>query len=482
MHDSHVTAGTCAALATVPRLTCFLQEEQESCTAELQQLASQRKALATQQAEVLAQLEGSSASCDTSDGSNGSLMQQMAAAEAQAASMQAAMAARAEWASELVQKQQLQQQQDAQCELLQQRLTAKQQEAASLKANLSAVKTSTDAAAALQQQAQDASIQATAAAVAVQQQEDMLAEKQQDLQHADSRMQYLLQQWHTLTQATPGNISTSKHKPLASATDLLPTVPSASAEAEYAVSLAAAAAATASAAAEGHMQQVQGLQQQQIRLQMQAQAAERPLTLAHTASLLSQLGSSCSTVPLHACFRIKDTAAVGMDPQQLEQLLTPLSLIAGPGVLQILVAPTVSEANRLLAAAAAGAAAGRGGGRGGAGGGGNSMRLKIWPLDNLSVHDMQRQQRAAQQQLGQQAVMLPLDLLDFDAVHRPALLRAFGGFVIAADDATAAVLVERFGLSAVTLQVRYRLLTVLLHDGLAQGVTEQTRQGRVPHT
>jgi hypothetical protein len=66
---------------------------------------------------------------------------------------------------------------------------------------------------------------------------------------------------------------------------------------------------------------------------------------------------------------------------------------------------------------------------------------------------MQQQQRAAQRQLGEQAVRLPLDLLEFDAVHRPALLRAFGGLVIAADDATAATLIKQFGLPSVTLQV-----------------------------
>jgi hypothetical protein len=126
-------------------------------------------------------------------------------------------------------------------------------------------------------------------------------------------------------------------------------------------------------------------------------------------------------------------------------------------VLQTLVAPSVLEANRLLAAAAAGmgAVGGKGDRRSNATTttSSSSRRLKIWPLDNLSVYDQERQQRAAQQQLGAQAVVLPLDLLEYEPIHRPALLRAFGGLVVAADDATAATLVERFGLSAVTLQV-----------------------------
>jgi hypothetical protein len=287
-------------------------------------------------------------------------------------------------------------------------------------------------------------MQAAAAAAAVQQQQELLAGKQQEVQHADNRVQFLLQQWQAMGSPRDSNTDSSKHQTTAPE-ELAASVLTTPAEADCAVAAAAAAAAAAGAAAERQTQHLQGLQQQHIRLQVQAQATERPLTPAATASLLAQLGPGCRTVPLHATFRLKDPAAAGLNPDQFEQLLTPLSVIAGPAVLQTLVAPTVTEANRLLAAAAAG------GGRAAAGGVGSSKKLKIWPLDNLSVQDTQQRQRAAQQQLGQQAVMLPLDLLEFEGVHRPALLRAFGALVIAADDATAAVLVERFGLSAVTL-------------------------------
>jgi chromosome segregation ATPase len=425
-----------------------LQVDGAASNNQLQDLILQRKALATQQAEILAQLDNPSS--DT--GSSGSLVEQIAAAEAQAASIQAAIAARGQWAAELEAKQQQLQQQDAQCEMLQRRVTDKQREAVTLKADLAAVRSSRDAAATLLQQAQDASMQAAAAAATVQQQQELLTTKQQEAQHAGSRVQFLQQQWQAMGSPRDSTADNAKHQ-TSSSKELTASVLTTAAEASCAVAAATAAAAAAAAAAGHQTQHLQGLQQQYMRLQVQAQATERPLTPAATASLLAQQGSSCRTVPLHATFRLKDPEAAGLNSDQLEQLLTPLSVIAGPAVLQTLVASTVTEANRLLAAAAAAAAGTAGGGRGAAGGTGSSKKLKIWPLDHLSVQDFQQRQRAAQQQLGQQAVMLPLDLLKFDGLYRPALLRAFGGLLIAADDATAAVLVERFGLSAVTLQV-----------------------------
>lgn len=411
---------------------CLPQGAEVTSAESLRALASQRKALATQAAAILAQLDSHS----SSGGSDAA--QPIAAAQAQAASLQASIAARAQWAAELEQKQQLLQQQDLQCLQLQQRVAERQQEAAGLSANLAAVRSSTDAAAALQRQAQEASMHAKAAAATVQQQQEAVATKELEVQHADSKAQSLLQQWQACTASTTAQSSNNT----AATTHLSPST---AAEVDCAVTAAGAAAATAVAAAASHMQQLQGLQQQHVRLQMQVQAAAGPLTPPAIGSLLAALGDSNRALPLHACFKLRDAASLGMEAQQLEQLLLPLSVIAGPAVMQTLVAPTVSEANRLLEAAAAGA----GSSRGGAG----SRRLKIWPLDNLTVQDMQRQQRVAQQQLGSHAVTLPLDLLDAEAAYRPALLRAFGGFVIAADDATAAALVERFGLSAVTLQV-----------------------------
>jgi hypothetical protein len=286
-------------------------------------------------------------------------------------------------------------------------------------------------------------VHASTAAAEVHQQQEEISARQQDVQLTHGMVQHLQQQLQDAATAAAGTQPPHQHNPEAPANP--PAHPTTPAEADCAAASAAADAAAAQSAAQAHMQQLQELQQQQVRLQMQMQAAERPLTPPATGNLLAQLGSRCRTVPLHACFRLKSAAALGLTPQQLEQLLTPLSVIAGPAVLQTLVAPTVQEANTLLAAAARGA-----GGSRGAGGGG---RMKIWPLDNLSVQDMQHQQRAAQRQLGEQAVRLPLDLLESDAVHRPALLRAFGSLVIAADDVTAAALIKQFGLPSVTVQV-----------------------------
>jgi chromosome segregation ATPase len=409
----------------------LLQGAEASSAQSLESLASQRKALATQAAAVLAQL-------DSHGSSNGDTAQGIAAAQAQAASLQASIAARAQWAAELEQKRQLLQQQDLQCLQLQQRAAQRQQEATGLSASLAAVRSTTDAAAALQRQAQEASMHARAAAATVQQQQEVVVCKQQEVQQADSKAHSLLQQWQALAAPIPAQSShnTATVAQLSAST---------AADVDCAVTAAVAAAATASVAADTHLRQLQGLQQQHVRLQMQVQAAEAPLTPPVIGSLLAALGDSSRALPLHACFTLKDAASLGMEAQQWERLLLPLSVIAGPSVMQTLVAPTVAEANRLLAAAAAGA----GSSRGAAG----SRRLKIWPLDNLTVQDMQRQQRVAQQQLGSHAVTLPVDLLEAEAAYRPALLRAFGGFVIAADDDTAAALVERFGLSAVTLQV-----------------------------
>lgn len=421
------------------------QESEEACDAQLQHLSAQRKALATQQAEVLAKLDSSACQAYSSAtdraGSNGggitNLTKQLAAAEARVVSLQGAVAARAELVSDLEKTQRLLQQQEGRCSFLQQRVALKQQEAAGLASSLTAVKSSSDAAAALKQQLQEAGMQAAAVAAALEQQQELVLARQHDVQQAHERLRILQQNLQACSNTTTSHAATSAQS----------SMPSTVAEASCAVAAATAAATAAASAADGHTQQLAGLHQELLRLQMQVQASERPLTPAATASLLAQVTRTSKALPLHACFKLKGAEAAGLAEQQLEQMLTPLSVIAGPAVLQTLVTGSVSDANRVLAAAAAA-------GSGSAGfPNSSSRRLKIWPLDNLSVYDQQQQQRVAQRQLGNHAVMLPLDLLEFDDVYQPAMLRAFGGFVIAADDATAAALVERLGLSAVTLQV-----------------------------
>lgn len=49
------------------------------------------------------------------------------------------------------------------------------------------------------------------------------------------------------------------------------------------------------------------------------------------------------------------------------------------------------------------------------------------------------------------SLTLPLELLEYNAEYHTAMVRAFGGSVIAADDATAARLVTEHGLACITL-------------------------------
>lgn len=393
---------------------------------------------------------GSGDGAGSGSGSSSSIGARVAVAEARAAGLQAAIASRADMTAELQHEQLLLQQQKSQCELLQRRLAARQQEAARVSGSLAAIQSSSDDDAAatlqLQQRAQETAVQAAAAADAVQEQAEVLEQQQAESHQADNRLHGLQAQLQNIINSNPP----LDHTVTPSAK---PTVPATAAEAGCTMAAAAVAAAAASDAADHHSQELAAKQQQVLKAQMQVQASERPLTPAAMSSLLAALGPDCRVAPLHACFKIKDAADAGLAPQQLEQLLVPLSVIAGPAVLQTLVAPSVQEANRVLGLAGGGGPGAAGSSRGGRVSNSNNSRLKIWPLDNLQAHDTQQRQRAAQQQLGSHAVLLPLDLLQFDPVCRPALLRAFGGCMIAADDATAAVLVEQFGLSAVTLQV-----------------------------
>ena len=59
---------------------------------------------------------------------------------------------------------------------------------------------------------------------------------------------------------------------------------------------------------------------------------------------------------------------------------------------------------------------------------------RIWPLEGLAAADATAVQRRAAGQFAPGQVLLPLDLLGFAPRDRPALLRAFGSCVIAADD------------------------------------------------
>ncbi len=49
------------------------------------------------------------------------------------------------------------------------------------------------------------------------------------------------------------------------------------------------------------------------------------------------------------------------------------------------------------------------------------------------------------------SVIIPLELFEYKAAHHSAMVRAFGGSVVAKDDATAAKLVTQYGLACITL-------------------------------
>jgi chromosome segregation ATPase len=76
---------------------------------------------------------------------------------------------------------------------------------------------------------------------------------------------------------------------------------------------------------------------------------------------------------------------------------------------------------------------------------------RIWPLDRLTSPDLVQKQRGVQNTFNPGEVMLPLDFLDFDPKFAEALNKAFGGYVIAANDRVARDLIANHGLWNVTL-------------------------------
>jgi hypothetical protein len=403
----------------------FMQASNTAASEQLQQLATQKQRLVTQQAQLLASLESATANSTTC-----SLAGSIAAAEAKLQSLQAAAAAAVHQAAELSSCKGLLQQHENRAGQLRTMLHMKRDAAAQAARSLQAMQDASSAADGLRQQALQMQKQAAAAAAALAQQQAATEHRQEQLRQATARADGIEQQLRT---TRPGHDADAS---------------------------AAAARAAAAAAAE-HGQHMAALQQQLLQLQTDQEMTQNFLTPQHIAALLSachRTGGSSSVnsssiercaLPLHQCFSLKGAA----DPQSISQLLLPLSVIAGPAALQVLVANTMQDANELLAAAAGakpGHSRGNRGNRGSSSNGGG--KLRIWPLEQLQPYNMLRAQRAAQQAIGAARVIFPLDLLQYDSMYEPAMLRAFGGYVIAADDVTAAELVQRFGLSSVTLQ------------------------------
>lgn len=72
----------------------------------------------------------------------------------------------------------------------------------------------------------------------------------------------------------------------------------------------------------------------------------------------------------------------------------------------------------------------------------NSSHLAL--ACRLACTDRTAAAREAQRELGADKVVLPLELLSFPEHVKPAMLRAFGGKLLAADSATAGLLAKRW--------------------------------------
>ena len=82
--------------------------------------------------------------------------------------------------------------------------------------------------------------------------------------------------------------------------------------------------------------------------------------------------------------------------------------------------------------------------------GGRSVR--VWPLDRLKPHDHTQRQRAIQAEFGATRVVLPVDLLEFDAPFAPAVRQAVGRSLLVEDDELAAEIVRRHGVPCVSFE------------------------------
>ncbi len=154
-----------------------------------------------------------------------------------------------------------------------------------------------------------------------------------------------------------------------------------------------------------------------------------------------------SSLMLSQCFRFRHEQVVD-DRPPLESFLKALSAVAGPS-LGVLVCPGAAEAQAALRDPQR-ALAECGGGPQGAS---SSGKLRIWPLGSITATDRTHQHRAAVRRLGPDLrAWLPLDLVrPVQARFAPALARAFGGMLVAADEAAASQLSAAHGLACVTL-------------------------------
>ncbi|KAL0034643.1 hypothetical protein WJX77_000708 [Trebouxia sp. C0004] len=161
------------------------------------------------------------------------------------------------------------------------------------------------------------------------------------------------------------------------------------------------------------------------------QAEMQKLALG-SSMMLTQPGS---TVPrhrmLHDCFKFKQPSS-----PQLEALMEALHILTGDK-LSIALVESATAASELVASHGQHSH--------------NSKPLRVWDLQRLQAYDKVQQQKQAQASFAPGSVIIPLELLEYDTAYQGAMVRAFGGCVIAQDDATAGELVTQNGLPCITL-------------------------------
>lgn len=129
-------------------------------------------------------------------------------------------------------------------------------------------------------------------------------------------------------------------------------------------------------------------------------------------------------VSLPQCFQFKD-------PEVAETYGAALEVLAGQR-LSICVAKTAKEAAHLVAS-------------------GQARGLRIWSYDAISVPDRLQIHRQVAAAFPPGSVIVPIDLLEFDANYQGVIARAFGPHLIVSSMEVGRAVLERYGMSSISL-------------------------------
>jgi chromosome segregation ATPase len=340
----------------------------------------------------------------------------------------------------------LQQQQ----ELVQQQLAAAQQDVARLQALLDSAAQAGSMAEQQARQVQLLQQQAVEAAAAVQQQQEQESQDQQQLQLAEQHLAGLQQQMQQLADAAgvtceellQSGAHTAASKTSSSSSKGALEALQRSAQ-QYQQQLLAADVKVSQLQAQLSSRVVQTLQRM-LPTSSSRPSSRAPVTNSSRSGVGSSAGRSLDTPGGSeradmCCVMDAFTVRNAADPQ-VQQLAPALAAVCGISTLGVVLVEGSVQVQQVLSALQAAGSSWRHG------------KVRLWPLDQLQARDLTHKQRAAQAGLGASKVFLPLDMLEFGPKYQPAMQRAFGGYVIAVDDATAAEVVNKYGLSCVTLQ------------------------------